>query len=148
MDGLARLGVIILLFEVGLESIVKSMMKVGSSSQFVAGLGVIAPFVLGYGVSWMFIKEIPPQLSTIVQPGFSLHYIHLFIGSILCATSVGITARVFKDLGKLQTKEARIIPGAAVIDDILGLIVLAVVSGIIKSAEMGQPIAVSSLLIL
>jgi Kef-type K+ transport system membrane component KefB len=145
VDGLARLGVIILLFEVGLESTVKGMMKVGPSSLFVAVLGVVAPFVLGFGASWLFIKEIPPQLSTIVPPSFSLNYIHLFIGSVLCATSVGITARVFKDLGKLQTKEARIILGAAVIDDILGLIVLAVVSGIITSAEMGQPMAVSSL---
>jgi Kef-type K+ transport system membrane component KefB len=145
VDGLARLGVIILLFEVGLESTVKGMMKVGPSSLFVAVLGVIAPFVLGYGASWLFIKEIPHQLSSVVPPSFSLNYIHLFIGSILCATSVGITARVFKDLGKLQTKEARIILGAAVIDDVLGLIVLAVVSGIITSAEMGQPMEVVSL---
>jgi Kef-type K+ transport system membrane component KefB len=145
VDGLARLGVIILLFEVGLESTVKGMMKVGPSSLLVAVLGVIAPFILGFGASWIFIKEIPPQLLAIVPPSFSLNYIHLFIGSVLCATSVGITARVFKDLGKLQTKEARIILGAAVIDDVLGLIVLAVVSGIITSAEMGQPMAVGSL---
>jgi Kef-type K+ transport system membrane component KefB len=145
VDGLARLGVIILLFEVGLESTVKGMMKVGPSSLLVAVLGVIAPFVLGFGASWFFIKEIPPQLSAIVPQGFSLNYIHLFIGSVLCATSVGITARVFKDLGKLQTKEARIILGAAVIDDVLGLIVLAVVSGIITSAGMGQALAVGSL---
>jgi Kef-type K+ transport system membrane component KefB len=145
VDGLARLGVIILLFEVGLESTVKGMMKVGPSSLLVAVLGVIAPFVLGFGASWLFIKEIPSQLSAIVPPSFSLNYIHLFIGSVLCATSVGITARVFKDLGKLQTKEARIILGAAVIDDVLGLIVLAVVSSMITSAELGQPMAVGSL---
>jgi Kef-type K+ transport system membrane component KefB len=145
VNGLARLGVIILLFEVGLESTVKGMMKVGPSSLLVAVLGVIAPFILGFGASWFFIREIPPQLSAIVPPGFSLNYIHLFIGSVLCATSVGIAARVFKDLGKLQTKEARIILGAAVIDDVLGLIVLAVVSGIITSAQMGQPLAVGSL---
>jgi Kef-type K+ transport system membrane component KefB len=145
VDGLARLGVIILLFEVGLESTVKGMMKVGPSSLLVAVLGVIAPFVLGFGVSWFFIKEIPSQLLAIVPPSFSLNYVHLFIGAILCATSVGITARVFKDLGKLQTKEARIILGAAVIDDVLGLIVLAVVSGIITSAEIGQPMAIGSL---
>jgi Kef-type K+ transport system membrane component KefB len=145
LDGLARLGVIILLFEVGLESSVKGMMKVGPSSLFVAVLGVIAPFFLGFGVSWLFIGEIPPGLSAIVPAGFSLSYIHLFVGSVLCATSVGITARVFKDLGKLQTKEARIILGAAVIDDVLGLMVLAVVSGIITSAEMGQPPATDSI---
>jgi Kef-type K+ transport system membrane component KefB len=144
LDGLARLGVIILLFEVGLESTVKGMMKVGPSSLLVAVLGVIAPFFLGFGASWLFIKEIPPELAAIVPSGFSVNYIHLFIGSVLCATSVGITARVFKDLGKLQTKEARIILGAAVIDDVLGLIILAVVSGIITSAEMGQPLAIGS----
>jgi Kef-type K+ transport system membrane component KefB len=145
LDGLARLGVIILLFEVGLESTVKGMMKVGPSSLLVAVLGVIAPFILGFGASWLFIKEIPPGLSAMVPTGFSLNYIHLFIGSVLCATSVGITARVFKDLGKLQTKEARVILGAAVIDDVLGLIILAVVSGIITSAEMGHPLAMGSI---
>jgi Kef-type K+ transport system membrane component KefB len=145
LDGLARLGVIILLFEVGLESTVKGMMKVGPSSFLVAVLGVIAPFILGFGVSWLFIKEIPPGLSTIMPAGFSLNYIHLFVGSVLCATSVGITARVFKDLGKLQTKEARIILGAAVIDDVLGLMVLAVVSGIITAAEMGQSLAMGTI---
>ncbi len=145
LDGFARLGIIILLFEVGLESTVKGMMKVGPSSVLVAILGVIAPFILGFGASRLFIKEIPHELSTIVPTGFSLNYIHLFIGAVLCATSVGITARVFKDLGKLQTKEARIILGAAVIDDVLGLIVLAIVSGVITSAEMGQPLAIRSI---
>jgi Kef-type K+ transport system membrane component KefB len=145
LDNLARLGVIILLFEVGLESTVKGMMKVGPSSLLVAVLGVIAPFILGFCASWVFIKEIPPELSAIAPAGFSLNYVHLFIGSVLCATSVGITARVFKDLGKLQTNEARIILGAAVIDDVLGLIVLAVVSGLITSAEMGQQMAISSM---
>ncbi len=137
VDSLARLGVIILLFEVGLESTVKGMMKVGASSFIVAVLGVIAPLILGFGVSWFFIRNIPIGLSHIVPAGFSLFYVHLFIGSVLCATSVGITARVFKDLGKLQMKEAQIILGAAVIDDVLGLIVLAVVSGIVTSCGIG-----------
>ncbi len=70
----------------------------------------------------------------------------LFMGSVLCATSVGITARVFKDLRKIQSKEAQIILGAAVINDVLGLIVLAVVSGIVTSAELGQTMDVVSLL--
>jgi Kef-type K+ transport system membrane component KefB len=141
VDSLAQLGVIILLFEVGLESTVKGMMKVGGSSLLVAVLGVVAPFFLGYWASWLFIKSVPPELSKIVPPSFSTYYIHLFIGSVLCATSVGITARVFKDLGRIQTKEAQIILGAAVIDDVLGLIVLAVVSGIVSSAEFGKPLA-------
>ncbi len=146
IDNLARLGVIILLFEVGLESTVQGMMKVGASALLVAVLGVVAPFILGFGVSWLFIKELPAELAAVVPAGFSLNYIHLFIGAVLCATSVGITARVFKDLGKLQTKEAQIILGAAVIDDVLGLIILAVVSGIITAAELGQPLAIGALL--
>jgi len=146
VGGLAQLGLIILLFEVGLESTVQEMMKVGASSLLVASLGVVAPFLLGFGVSWLFIKEIPRELAAIVPSGFSLNYVHMFIGAILCATSVGITARVFKDLKNLQMKEARIILGAAVIDDVLGLIVLAVVSGIITAAESGRPMAVGFLI--
>ena len=145
IDSLARFGVIILLFEVGLESTVKGMMKVGKSALLVAVLGVIAPFLLGFAVSWIFVKELPPALAAAV-PGFSLNYVHLFMGAVLCATSVGITARVFKDLGKLQTKEAQIILGAAVIDDVLGLIILAVVSGIVSAAEMGRALDISSVL--
>jgi Kef-type K+ transport system membrane component KefB len=146
IEGLAQLGVIILLFEVGLESTIKGMLKVGLSSFVVAVMGVIAPFVLGFGVSWYFIREIPPQIAGIVPPGFSLHYIHLFIGAVLCATSVGITARVFQDMGRLYTKEAQIILGAAVIDDVLGLIVLAVVTSIVRAAELGQAVQFGSIL--
>jgi Kef-type K+ transport system membrane component KefB len=144
IDSLARFGVIILLFEVGLESTVKGMMKVGKSALLVAVLGVIAPFFLGFAVSWIFVKELPPALAA-AAPGFSLNYVHLFMGAVLCATSVGITARVFKDLGKLQTKEAQIILGAAVIDDVLGLIILAVVSGIVSAAEMGRALELGSI---
>jgi len=121
---LAELGVIILLFEVGLESDLKEMMEVGWSSLLVAVLGVIAPFFLGWAVSAYFIPD-EPRLA------------HIFIGATLCATSVGITARVFKDLGKLATREARIILGAAVIDDVLGLLILAVVAGAIRAAGTG-----------
>jgi Kef-type K+ transport system membrane component KefB len=121
---LAELGVIILLFEVGLESDLKEMVEVGWSSLLVAVLGVIAPFFLGWAVSAYFIPD-EPRLA------------HIFIGATLCATSVGITARVFKDLGKLATREARIILGAAVIDDVLGLLILAVVAGAIKAAGTG-----------
>jgi len=122
---LAELGVIILLFEVGLESDVKEMVEVGWSALLVAVLGVIAPFFLGWAVSAYFI------------PG-EARLAHIFIGATLCATSVGITARVFKDLGKLATREARIILGAAVIDDVLALLILAVVAGAIKAAGTGS----------
>lgn len=121
---LAELGVIILLFEVGLESDLREMMEVGWSSLLVAILGVIAPFLLGWAVSAYFIPD-------------ETRLAHIFIGATLCATSVGITARVFKDLGKLGTREARIILGAAVIDDVLGLLILAVVAGAIRAASSG-----------
>lgn len=145
IDGLARLGVIILLFEVGLESTVQGMMKVGASSFMVAVLGVVAPFILGYGTSWIFIRELPPQIAQSMPAGFSLHYVHLFIGCVLCATSVGITARVFQDMGRLHTQEAQIILGAAVIDDVLGLIILAVVTSIVSAAELGQSVQIGSI---
>lgn len=146
IDSLARLGVIILLFEVGLETTVEGMKKVGASSLLVAVLGVIAPFLLGFGASALLIEELPRDLIPRVPEGFSVNYVHMFIGAVLCATSVGITARVFKDLGKLKTKEAQIILGAAVIDDVLGLIVLAVVSGIITAAEAGRSMDTGALL--
>jgi Kef-type K+ transport system membrane component KefB len=124
IDMLSRLGVIILLFEVGLESTVGQMLKVGLSSFMVAALGVVAPFALGWGVGVWLLPD-------------SSHYVHIFIGATLCATSVGITARVLKDLGRSQSNEARIILGAAVIDDVLGLIILAVVVGVIAAADQG-----------
>ncbi len=125
---LAELGVIILLFEVGLESDLREMIEVGWSSLIVAILGVIAPFFLGWGVSAYF-RPTEPMLG------------HIFIGAVLCATSVGITARVFKDLNKLKTREARIILGAAVIDDVLGLLILAIVAGAIRATATGGAIA-------
>ena len=121
---LAELGVIILLFEVGLESDLRQMIEVGWSSLLVAVLGVVAPFLLGWAVSAYFLLD-ADRLT------------HIFIGATLCATSVGITARVFKDLGKLKTREARIILGAAVIDDVLGLLILAIVAGAIRAAAIG-----------
>ena len=146
IDGLARLGVVILLFEVGLESTVGGMMKVGASSFVVAIVGVITPMILGFAASWFFIKELPAELAAIVPPNFSLNYIHLFMGAVLTATSVGITARVFKDLKVLRHKEAQIVLGAAVIDDVLGLLVLALVSGVITAAQVGQGLNVTALL--
>lgn len=121
---LAQLGVILLLFQVGLESNVREMLSVGWSSLLVALLGVVAPFFLGWGLSaWML-----PEEETLA---------HLFIGATLCATSVGITARVLKDLGKIASRESKIVLGAAVIDDVLGLVILSVVSGTIVAANTG-----------
>lgn len=119
----AELGVIILLFEVGLEENIKEMLAVGFKSLFVAIAGVVTPFLIGYYITGMII----PGLSEINK---------IFMGAILTATSVGITARVFKDLNFMKREEARIVLGAAVIDDILGLIILAVVTGIAQSGHV------------
>lgn len=124
LEILAELGVIILLFEVGLESSVKEMMQVGVVSFLVAIAGVIVPFFLGWGTAVIFLPE-------------ASIYVHVFIGATLTATSVGITARVLKDIGKINSKEAKIILGAAVIDDILGLVILAIVSGVISAVAAG-----------
>ena len=129
IDILARLGVLILLFEVGLESTVPQMMQVGVPALLVATLGVVTPFALG----WLASAWLLPDAS---------EYVHAFIGATLTATSVGITARVLQDLGHSKTREARIILGAAVIDDVMGLIVLAVVTGIISAADAGTTMGV------
>lgn len=128
VDMFARVGVIILLFEVGLESTVSQMLKVGLSALLVALIGVATPFALGYLVT----RWLVPDAST---------WVALFIGATLTATSVGITARVMKDLEKSQTPEARVILGAAVIDDVLGLVILAVVTGLIAAADQGTQLA-------
>jgi Kef-type K+ transport system membrane component KefB len=129
---LSELGVILLLFEVGLETSVQEMMKVGISSLLAALLGVVAPFFLGMFCSQYFM----PQADILV---------HVFVGATLTATSVGITARVLKDLGKIKTDEGKIILGAAVIDDVLGLLVLAVVTGIISATNAGTPMDIGGI---
>jgi Kef-type K+ transport system membrane component KefB len=123
VDLLARFGVIILLFEIGLETNIRDIVKVGLSSFLVALGGVLTPFILGYFTSLYFFPD----------AGFS---VHLFVGATLCATSVGIKARVFKDLGKLQTAESSIIMGAAVFDDIIVLFILAIVTDIVVTGSV------------
>ena len=125
---LAQIGVLLLLFDVGLESTVREMLQVGAIAALVAVLGVAAPFALGWGVGALLL------------PGHSA-YAHAFLGATLTATSVGITARVLKDLGKSRLAEARVILGAAVIDDVLGLVILAVVAGVIAAAERGASLS-------
>jgi Kef-type K+ transport system membrane component KefB len=132
IDVLARLGVIILLFEVGLESTVREMLQVGGRALVVGVLGVIVPWLLGWAVGAALL------------PGHSM-YVHLFLGAVLTATSVGITARVFRDLGRSQSAEARIILGAAVIDDVLGLVILAVVAGLITAADAGTSLSLGEI---
>jgi len=122
LEVFSELGVMFLLFSVGLETRVKDLLSVGKAAFLVAGLGVVIPFVFGYA----FIE--------ISQGGNMYHA--LFMGAAMVATSVGITARVIKDMRLTDAKESRIIIGAAVIDDILGMIVLAIVSGMANSGEI------------
>ncbi len=125
LNVLAEIGIILLLFEIGLDTTPRQMLQVGPSALMVALIGVVLPAILGYGGARLFFPE-------------ESKYAHLFVGAILCATSVGITARVLQDLGKTRTPEAKVIIGAAVIDDVLGLIVLAIVSGMIVAAGEGR----------
>jgi len=123
IDVVSRLAILVLLFLVGLEISLVEMKRVGKYASYVAVLGIIIPMALGMGT----MKLIHPNSSLAVD---------LFIGGILTATSVGITARVLRDLGRDTTEEARIILGAAVIDDVLCLIVLAVVSGLAVTGKI------------
>ena len=125
VEAFAQIGVLFLLFEVGLESDVAKMAAVGTSATLVAVLGVVAPMLLGLGASAWFL-------------GGHHALAHWFVGATLAATSVGITARVLADMGRSQSVEGRVILGAAVIDDVLGLLVLAVVTGLIQAADRGR----------
>lgn len=127
---LSELGVIILLFEIGLESDLKELIRVGPQAAVVAVVGVVVPFVGGTaGLYYLFgVPAIPS----------------IFAGAALTATSIGITAKVLSELGRLTSKEGQIIIGAAVLDDVLGIIVLAVVASLVKTGE----IQVSNVLLL
>lgn len=119
---LAELGVIILLFEIGLESDLKELIRVGPQAAIVAIIGVVLPFALGTtGLIALF------NISTVPA---------VFAGAALTATSIGITAKVLAELQKLSSKEGQIIIGAAVLDDVLGIIVLAVVASLAKTGEI------------
>jgi Kef-type K+ transport system membrane component KefB len=108
---LAEIGIILLLFKVGLETDITRLAKAGGKSFAVAFVGFIVPFVLGFFISYSFFG-----LSVLVS---------LFIGGTLTATSIGITVRVLSDLRRQHSREAQIVLGAAVIDDVMGVIVLA-----------------------
>ena len=118
---LAEIGVIILLFEVGLESNIYQLLKVGWASLFVAIIGIVAPLGLGY--LYMSMSGNAPLVS-------------VFVGATLAATSVGVTMRVLGEINKINSKEGKIILGAAVIDDILGLIILSVLVGIVEAGKV------------
>jgi Kef-type K+ transport system membrane component KefB len=124
----AEFGVLLLLFEIGLETDLKEMSRVGMASLAVACVGVVLPFALGYAY-WVYVPHPAAAAADLGTAG-------IFIGATLTATSVGITARVLSDLGRMGSKEARIIIGAAVIDDVLGLVILSVVSGLAAGAAV------------
>jgi Kef-type K+ transport system membrane component KefB len=109
------------------------MAAVGRSSLLVAVIGVIAPMVLGFACSAGFFPD-NPMLS------------HWYVGAVLCATSVGITVRLLGDLGRARSLEGRIVIGAAVVDDVLGLVVLAVVTGLVRASDAGRPFQLSTVL--
>ena len=118
---LADLGVLLLLFLIGLETNIQRLLAVGGASLAVAFAGVILPFAAGYGVGmWL---------------GYPTH-VSVFLGAALTATSVGITARVLSDLGHLKSDESQVILGAAVVDDILGLVLLSVVSAMASGQKL------------
>jgi Kef-type K+ transport system membrane component KefB len=123
IDVISRLAILVLLFLVGLEVSLVEMQRVGKYATYVALLGIVFPMVLGMAV----MKLLHPDNALAAD---------LFIGGILTATSVGITARVLRDIGRENTEEARIILGAAVIDDVLCLIVLAVVSSLAVTGKI------------
>ena len=119
---LAELGVIILLFEIGLESDLRQLKEVGLQAVVVACVGVAVPFAAGtVGLMMLFHTPAIPAI---------------FAGAALTATSIGITSKVLSELGQLKSKEGQIIVGAAVIDDVLGIIVLAVVASLAKTGEI------------
>src|SRR5512146_2503424 len=131
IEALANLGVILLLFEVGLSTRLAELLKVGVSALLVATIGVVVPMLLGFLVGrWLL-------------PG-QHWYAALFLGATLCATSVGITARVLADLGRVASAEGQIILGAAVIDDVMGLIVLAAMVGLAGGTGGGTTLGAAS----
>lgn len=123
VDIFSRYGVIFLMFLVGLESSVEEMRSAGKPSLKVAVVGMLTPFALGLAVAWLVLPE--SSIGAL-----------LFIGATLGATSVGITARVLSELDVVHSQEALVILGAAIFDDVLGLVALAIVSGIVISGSI------------
>jgi Kef-type K+ transport system membrane component KefB len=122
LDILARLGMLLLLFEVGLDLSVRDLFAVGPSSLFVAVVGTGSSLLIGMGTSALLMPGTP--IATLV-----------FLGAAITATSIGITARVLKDMGASRSAEAKIILGAAVVDDVLALVVLGAVTAWVGTAQ-------------
>lgn len=126
VDIFSRYGVIFLLFHVGLDTCVAELRQVGARSLSVAVVGVAAPVLLGFLVAWLFTPNAP-------------HTVHLYLGATMGATSIGLTARALHDIHQTRSNEARVILGAAVMDDVLGLVMLAIVSGVVVTGSVEIP---------
>lgn len=122
IEVLGELGIIILLLEVGLETDLKAMISAGKEGTLVALGGVIAPFIF----AWLFNAIHPAELSFQQV---------LFIGLVFAATSIGVTARVFQDLNMLKNFNAQVVLSAAVLDDVLGLVLLSVIFSLVKTGN-------------
>ncbi|MGH7224622.1 MAG: cation:proton antiporter, partial [Gemmataceae bacterium] len=125
----AEIGIVLLLFEIGMETDLKKLLRVGGASTIVAVVGVIVPFALGYAVCHLLGLG---QLPSVVA------------GAALTATSVGITARVLSELGQLDAPEGQIILGAAVLDDVIGLVILTVIAGLTDPVK-ARPVTLTSI---
>lgn len=123
LHALAELGVVVLLFEVGLESDLSELLRAGVQASVVAVVGIVLPFLGGFAL--MRLLGHPTLVA-------------VFVGAALTATSVGVTARVLTDLGRLQDAAARVVLGAAIVDDVLGLVLLAVVTGLAQSGRFSM----------
>jgi len=122
IDKTSEIGVIVLMFTAGLETDIKELKKTGTASLFIAMIGVIVPLIGGFGIAYLFNTKILSDTSA------SLFLQNMFIGVILTATSVSITVETLKEIGKLNTRVGNAILGAAIIDDILGIIALTVIT--------------------
>lgn len=130
---LGEIGVVLLLFEIGLESELKELTQVGFQAAVVAVVGIVLPVAFGVGVSYAFFRD----AGTVV---------HLFTGATLAATSIGLTMRILRDLELATSSEAKIVLGAAVLDDILGLVLLAMVTSLATATANGTSVPIMTLL--
>lgn len=121
LHAMSELGVLILLFQIGLHTDLRSLAKVGSTALFAGTVGVVLPFAGGIAVARLMGIDLLPSI---------------VIGAALTATSIGISARVLSDLGQLRTPEGQVVIGAAVFDDVVGLIILSVVASMVAGVEL------------
>ena len=137
---MAELGVIMLMFVAGLETDLKEIKRSGFKALLIAACGVVVPFVLGYLLYSVFYGFAPVGSDKFLEG--------LFIGTVITATSVGITVEVMRELGKLKSAVGTIVLSAAIIDDVIGIVVLAVVSGLKGSASAAGAVLLRTLLFL